>query len=80
MQAAPAIPRFGRRTRLRLVSLTPTDWQPACMSGEEYAGLLRFVSGFPGVHGTRPPCYECPVTWAAEQRAQGHCNGKPRGG
>lgn len=47
---------------------------PVCMAADELA--LWLASEVRG--GGSTPCVDCPLAFAAEMRAQGRCNGKPR--
>lgn len=60
----------------------PGLWAPACMTADEWEGwraanqrLYTRARWF--THPTERPCIDCPLTWAAEQRLAGRCNGEP---
>jgi len=52
---------------------------PACMTADEWR-TWREGGRYPWLARKNAPCDDCPAWFAAEQRAQGACNGEPADG
>jgi hypothetical protein len=54
-------------------------WRPACMSDEEWAAWSESNDRVIGKARAALPCADCLPSFASEMRAEGRCNGIPRG-